>query len=244
MSRLATLIYGLVVYLLFLAVFLYLIGFLWSLGVPKGINDGEACGPVLALLTNLLLVSLFGVQHSVMARPGFKQLWTTVVPPAAERSTFVLLSSACLAALFCWWQPLPGVLWDVRGSALGGALMGVSAFGWGLVLLSTFVIDHFALFGVKQSLFHYLGRELRAPEFVVRGPYHLSRHPLMLGFLIAFWATPWMTVGHALFAAAMTGYILIALRYEERDLHEAHGDDYAAYTRRTSMLIPRPFFRE
>lgn len=238
MGRTIVLLYGIASYVIFLGVFLYLIGFVWSFGVPRGINDGAAGGLVPSLAIDLLLVALFGIQHSVMARPGFKALWTQIVPPTAERSTFVLLASGCLIALFAWWQPLPEAIWDLRGTPWSDVLIGLSALGWGLVLVSTFVIDHFALFGLRQVIYGFVGREMPTPRFVIRGPYHLSRHPLMLGFLIAFWATPWMTVGHLVFAGAMTAYIRIALHYEERDLREAHGADYEGYQRRTSMILP------
>ncbi|MBK8262083.1 MAG: isoprenylcysteine carboxylmethyltransferase family protein [Nannocystis sp.] len=238
MGRALILLYGIACYLGFLAVFLYLIGFVWGVAVPKAINDGHAGGFASSLLIDLALVALFGVQHSVMARPGFKRMWTAIVPKPAERSTFVLFANLCLVALYCWWRPLPEAVWDLRGELAGDLLLGASAFGWLLVLVSTFVIDHFALFGLKQALYGFLGRELPHARFVVRGPYHLSRHPLMLGFLLAFWATPWMTVGHLLFAAAMTVYIRIALHYEERDLLDVHGADYEEYQRRISMLLP------
>lgn len=238
MRRLPVLIYGTISYVLFLVVFLYLVGFVWNLGVPRGIDDGQPGALVPSLLINLLLVSLFGLQHSVMARPWFKRAWTAVVAEPVERSTYVLLASLTLALLMWGWQPLPGVVWDIRGSALGGVLQAASALGWGLVLLSTFAIDHFHLFGVRQALYGWLGRELPNPDFQVRGPYLLVRHPLMLGFLVAFWATPRMTVGHLEFAAAMTGYILIALAHEERDLRAAHGADYEGYAARTPRLNP------
>ncbi len=238
MSRVATLLYGVVCYLIFLAVYAYLVGFLWSVGVPKAINDGAPSG-ALALLCDLGLIALFGLQHSVMARPSFKSLWITIVPPAAERSTYVLLTSGALALLFWGWQPMPAALWDVRGTALGAVLTGCSAAGWILMAVSTFLIDHFALFGLKQTLFAFLRRELLEPEFMIRGPYRVTRHPLMLGFLIAVWTTPWMTGGHLLFAAAMTAYMLIGLHHEERDLLAAHGEAYAQYQRETPMLLPR-----
>jgi protein-S-isoprenylcysteine O-methyltransferase Ste14 len=243
MGRTLILLYGIACYLGFLAVFLYLIGFVWGIAVPKGINDGAAGSFASSLFIDVFLVALFGIQHSVMARPGFKRLWTAIVPPSAERSTFVLLASLCLAALYAYWQPLTGTIWDFRGEGLGDLLFGASVIGWVLVLVSTFVIDHFALFGVKQVIYGFVNRELPAPHFIIRGPYHLSRHPLMLGFLIAFWATPWMTVGHLVFAAAMTLYIRVALHYEEKDLREVHGADYESYQQRTSMLLPFRLFR-
>ncbi|MEZ4454738.1 MAG: NnrU family protein [Nannocystaceae bacterium] len=238
MGRALLLFYGVAAYVLFLAVFLYLVGFVGSFGVPRAINDGAVGEFLPSLAVDLLLIALFGIQHSVMARPGFKAVWTRIVPRAAERSTFVLLASACLVALYAGWRPLPEAIWDLRGTPFADALIGVSALGWALVLYSTFVIDHFALFGLRQVFYGFVGREPAPARFVIRGPYHFSRHPLMLGFLIAFWATPWMTVGHLIFAGAMTVYIRVALHYEERDLREAHGADYSSYQRRTSMILP------
>lgn len=238
MGRALILLFGTASYLAFLGVFLYLVGFVWGVGVPKGINDGAVGALAPSLFVDVLLLSLFGIQHSMMARPSFKRMWTTLIPSTAERSTFVLMTNLCLVAMYIYWQPLTDSLWDVRGELVGDVLMGVSVIGWALVLVSTFVIDHFALFGLKQAIYAFVGREMPATNFVVRGPYHLCRHPLMLGFLLAFWATPWMTVGHLVFASAMTLYIRIALHYEERDLSEAHGADYESYQQRTSMLLP------
>jgi protein-S-isoprenylcysteine O-methyltransferase Ste14 len=238
MNRTLVLLHGAVAYILFLAVFLYLVGFVANLGVPRGIDDG-APGPLAAsLLVNAALMAAFGVQHSVMARPWFKRAWTAFIPEPAERSTFVLLASALLALLMWAWQPLPTLLWDVRDGALGDLLLATSALGWALVLLSTFAIDHFHLFGLRQTLHHWLGRPPLEPQFRVAGPYKLVRHPLMLGFLVAFWATPAMSVGHLEFALGMTVYILIALVHEERDLRAAHGAHYDGYAARTPRLNP------
>lgn len=237
MPRSLLLAYGIGAYVLFLAVFLYFIGWLWNLGVPRGIDDGVPGGPLAALLIDLALIALFGLQHSVMARPWFKRAWTTIVPEPAERSTYVALATLLLAVLMSAWRPLPTLLWDLHGAA-AGALLTVSALGWGLVGLSTFAIDHFHLFGVRQAISHWLGRPLHAPEFAARGPYRLVRHPLMLGFLLAFWSTPRMSAGHLLFAAGMTAYVLIALVHEERDLRAAHGAQYDAYAARTPRLNP------
>ena len=230
--------YGLIAYVSFLAVFVYLIGFMWNFGVPKGINEGEAGSFVLAILVNAVLLALFGLQHSVMARPAFKRWWLKYIPKPAERSTYVLLASAVLGLMMWAWQPIPHIVWDVGDTPAGPLLFAVSAFGWIMVLASTFHIDHFLLFGLKQATFYLLRRRLPAPDFIVRGFYHLVRHPLMLGFLIAFWATPRMTVGHLEFAIFMTGYILVALRYEERDLVDELGTAYIAYQKRTPMLNP------
>lgn len=238
MRRIAIALYGLVAYVCFLAVFLYMIGFVWNIGVPKGIDAGEPGLWVVGLIVNAFLLSLFGLQHSIMARPGFKRWWTRYIPKAMERSTYVLMASAILGFAMWAWQPLPYVLWDLEGSVAGNALFSISVVGWLLVLVSTFNIDHFQLFGLKQVLFFLLRRKIPAPDFVVRGFYHLVRHPLMLGFLIAFWATPKMTLGHLEFAMVMTGYILIALRYEERDLVDELGQAYRDYQKSTPMLNP------
>lgn len=238
MSRPVILAYGVATYVAFLAVFLYLIGFVWNLGVPRGIDDGAPAALLGGSLINLALIAMFGVQHSVMARPWFKRAWTAFIPEPAERSTYVLLASALLAFLMWGWQPLPDLVWDLRGGPLGDVLTATSAAGWGLVLLSTFAIDHFHLFGLRQVLVHWLGRSLPETSFRVRGPYKLVRHPLMLGFIIAFWAAPAMSVGRLEFALGMTGYILLALVHEERDLHEAHGADYERYAAGTPRLFP------
>lgn len=238
MSRPLILAYGIVTYLAFLAVFLYLIGFVWNLGVPRGIDDGAPAALVTGTLVNIALLAIFGVQHSVMARPAFKRAWTAVIPEPAERSTYVLLASAALALLMWAWQPLPDLVWDLRGGHLASLLTVISALGWGLVLLSTFAIDHFHLFGLRQTIYHWLGRTLPETSFRVRGPYNLVRHPLMLGFLVAFWAAPAMSVGRLEFALGMTAYILIALVHEERDLRDAHGADYHSYAARTPRLVP------
>lgn len=237
MRRSLVLAYGLGAYLLVLAVFLYLVGWLWNLVVPRGIDGGPAGAPLASLLIDLALIALFGVQHSVMARPRFKRLGSAVLPDVAERSTYVVLASLLLALLMAAWRPLPTLLWNFEG-LLGAALLLVSALGWALVGLSTFAIDHLHLFGVRQTLHHWLGRPPRAPEFAVRGPYRLVRHPLMLGFLLAFWSTPRMSVGHLVFATGMTIYILIALEHEERDLRAAFGPLYDAYAARTPRLNP------
>lgn len=238
MSRFGIAVYGVVAYLIFFLTFLYLIGFVEGMVVPKAINDGDPGSVGLSLLVNFALLALFGLQHSIMARPWFKARWTKLIPKAAERSTFVLLASAILIGTMWGWQPINMELWNFEGSFLGNALMGLSMFGWLLVLAATFNIDHFHLFGLKQVVYHLVSRRMPTPAFVIRGLYHLVRHPLMLGFLIAFWATPVMTVGHLEFALVMTGYILIALHYEERDLVDEFGAQYKEYQERTPMLNP------
>jgi protein-S-isoprenylcysteine O-methyltransferase Ste14 len=240
MGRAAALLYGVAAYALFLVAFLYAIGFLAGFGVPKAINDGPAGPAGTAVLVNVLLLGLFAVQHTIMARPAFKDWWTKFVPRPIERSTFVLAASGCLLLLFWLWRPLPGVVWRVDNVAGRLLLVALSMAGWGLVLYSSFLIDHFDLFGLRQVVLHARRMEYHHHPFVERSLYRFIRHPLMAGFIIAFWATPDMTAGHLLFAGVSTAYILFGITIEERDLGKFLGDDYAAYRRRTPMLIPRP----
>lgn len=240
MSRLFVLLYGLAAYAVFLATFLYAIAFVAGVGVPRHIDNGPIAPWPVALAIDAALLALFAVQHSVMARPAFKRWWTRFVPPPMERSTYVLASSLALIVLFWQWRPLPALVWDVQAPALRGALWTLCAAGWALVLASTFLINHFDLFGLRQSWRHARGRG-PAPEapFVVRALYRIVRHPIMLGFLVAFWATPTMTLGHLLFAAMTTAYILFAVKLlEERDLVAHFGDAYRAYQQRVPMLLP------
>ncbi|HEY7413108.1 MAG TPA: isoprenylcysteine carboxylmethyltransferase family protein [Vicinamibacteria bacterium] len=230
--------YGVACYLVFLATFLYAVGFVGNFAVPTRL-DGEGSAPRgLALAVNAGLLALFAVQHSVMARKWFKEAWTRVVPEPLERSTYVLFSSAALVALFALWVPMGGVVWTVEGPAGRAVLWTLFAFGWGLVLLSTFLLDHFDLFGLRQVWLHLRGREYTPVRFRSPGPYRLVRHPLYLGWLFAFWMTPTMTLAHLVFALATTAYILIAIRLEERDLLRQHGARYADYRRRVPMLVP------
>ncbi len=238
MTRIATLIYGLIAYTAFLGTFLYAIGFLFDIGVPKGVNDGTP-GPVwLALLINVSLLGLFGLQHSIMARPWFKARWTRIVPKAMERSTFVLATCLVMALMFWFWRPINFTLWSAGDPVTEFTLLALSAVGWLIVLYSSFLIDHFDLFGVRQVVLNLKNQPYTYRPFVVRSLYRVVRHPLMLGFLIAFWATPEMTGARLLFAGITTAYILVALQFEERDLVRFLGDDYRAYRRRTPMLIP------
>lgn len=241
MNRYFVLFYGVVCYTVFFITFLYLIGFVGGLVVPTSVNMGPAGSVLPAVLVNLGLIGLFGLQHSVMARPGFKRWWTRYVPEAVERSTYVLLASAVLVLLFVLWQPLPQVLWRVDAPALAGALWGLFGLGWGLVLLSTFLINHFHLFGLQQVYLHLRRQRPAEPAFRTPFLYRLVRHPLMLGFLIAFWAAPVMTLGRLVFALGMSAYILVALVYEERDLAVVFGERYEVYRQRVPKLIPNPW---
>lgn len=234
------LLFGFFSYLVFFLTFVYAIGFVGNLGVPKGIDSGVE-GPIVEAVTgNLLLLSIFALQHSIMARRGFKELWTRLVPPPMERSLYVLLSSAALILLFWQWRPMAQPIWSTEGRMLVIFLTGFFWIGWGTVLVSTFLIDHFELFGVKQSLYHFLERELPGHRFVTPALYRWVRHPIMLGFIIAFWSTPAMSQGHLLFAMVTTTYILIAIQLEERDLLSSFGEEYRSYRDRVSMILPVP----
>lgn len=239
-GRIAGFIYGAVCYMLFLGTFLYAVGFVGNFAVPTTL-DGLAQGPVeQALLINLALLGLFALQHSVMARPAFKRWWTKIVPQPVERSTYVLFSSVALITLFTFWQPMGGAIWDLQNPLGRAVLYGLFAFGWALVLVTTFLINHFDLFGLRQVWLYLRGKPYAPVRFTTPGPYRLVRHPLYVGWLFAFWAAPTMTVAHLLFALATTGYILIAIQLEERDLAKAHRE-YAGYRQRVPMLIPRLF---
>jgi len=236
-KRLVIFAYGLVSYAVFFVTFLYAIGFIGNLWVPKTMDSPRETTFATALLVNLGLLALFAVQHSLMARPAFKRWWTRFVPESAERSTYVLFSSLALIALFALWQPLGGMVWQV-GSPVGRALLyGGFAFGWGLVLLATFLINHFDLFGLRQVWLQLNGKPYRALKFVTPAPYRVVRHPLYVGWLCVFWSTPDMSVTHLLFAAMTTAYILVGIRLEEHDLVAAH-PEYESYRRRVPMLIP------
>lgn len=241
MSRLLALLYGSVCYLVFFVTFLYAIAFVEGMA-PKHIDNGATTTFAAALIADLVLLGLFAVQHSGMARPAFKRWWTRIVPQSVERSTYVLVSSLALALLFWQWRPLPQVAWSVQDETVRIALYALSAIGWLLVLSSTFLINHFELFGLKQVWQYDRGRnDGGGHAFVVRAFYRIVRHPLMLGFLVAFWSAPTMTLDHLLFAAATTGYILIAVKFlEERDLVAQFGDQYRDYQRRVPMILPIP----
>lgn len=240
MNRPITISYGAASYLIFLVSFLYAIGFVGNIAVPRSIDAGVAAPVSEAIVVNMLLLGLFAVQHSVMARPAFKHRWTRIVPGPIERSTYVLLSSLVLLLLFWQWRTMPTVVWDVTWSAGRVGLWVLFWLGWATVLASTFMINHFDLFGLRQVLLAWRGKPYSDIDF--RSPllYRLVRHPIMVGFVVAFWATPTMTAGHLLFAAVTTAYILIALQLEERDLVAALGDQYREYRGRVPMLVPRP----
>ncbi|OAF14780.1 hypothetical protein AYJ54_41420 [Bradyrhizobium centrolobii] len=236
--RFIAFLYGIAAYLVFFVTILYAIGFVMGLVVPKSIDTGTDTSTVEAVIINLLLMALFAVQHSVMARQRFKAWWTQYVPKPIERSTYVLLASLSLLLLFWQWRPLPAIVWDVQDPDFAVTLATLSFAGWVLVFTSTFVINHFELFGLNQVTNHLLDKEAPPPRFRTPLFYKFVRHPIYLGFIIAFWAAPTMTVGHLLFASVTTLYILVGIALEERDLIDLFGDEYRQYKQRVSMLIP------
>ena len=237
-KRFSILLFGVISYVIFLGAFLYAIGFVGNLVVPKAIDTGAADGTAIAWLVDVALLGLFAVQHSVMARPAFKAWWTRVIPEASERSMYVLLSSLALILLFWQWRPLPGTAWQVTSEPGHSALIATFWLGWGVVLLSTFLINHFHLFGLYQVYSQFRARPLPQAGFVTPFLYQLVRHPIMLGFLLAFWGTPNMTVSHLVFSLATTGYIFIGVAFEEHDLRKAFGARYEEYRQRVPMFIP------
>jgi methanethiol S-methyltransferase len=238
MKRILFLLYGVISYFIFFGTFLYAIGFVGNLFVPKSI-DGAATMPLAkAVLINASLLLVFALQHSIMARPAFKRWWTRFVPEPAERSTYVLLASLCLLLMMWQWQPIGGIVWSIESNLFRTILLSTYAFGWGLVLISTFLINHFDLFGLRQTWLHFTGRKYTSLPFRTPLFYRFVRHPLYLGFLIAFWSTPVMTVAHLLFAMLTTGYILTAIVFEEKDLETHFGQSYVTYKQNSSKIIP------
>ncbi|HEY8069700.1 MAG TPA: isoprenylcysteine carboxylmethyltransferase family protein [Burkholderiales bacterium] len=239
MGAFLSLLYGVAVYVFFLGTFLYAIGFTGNVFVPKSIDTGASAPLAEALVVNLFLLALFAVQHSVMARKSFKRWWTRIVPPAVERSTYVLAATLALALLLWQWRPISApVIWNVEGTAAAQALRIVFWLGWAILLTSTFLINHFELFGLRQVFSRLAGREIPEAEFRTPLLYRYVRHPIYLGFLLGFWAAPVMTAGHLLFAIATTGYIFIGIWFEERDLIAQFGEQYRRYRQQVGMLLP------
>jgi methanethiol S-methyltransferase len=238
MGRVIAFLYGLVAYVAFFVTIVYAVGFVSGLVAPKTIDTGTAAPMAEALIVNLLLMAIFAIQHSVMARKPFKRWWTQFVPASVERSTYVLYSSLALMLLFWQWRPIPAVIWHIDQPQIAFAVMALSFVGWLIVLTSTFLINHFELFGLHQVASNLGGHPMPAPSFKTPLYYKFVRHPIYLGFIIAFWAAPTMTAGHLLFAAVTTAYILVGILLEERDLIDLFGDDYRRYKDRVSMLVP------
>lgn len=238
MKRLTVFVFGVISYLAFFISFLYVIGFVGNLVVPKSIDSGSEAGFAQSLIVNLALLGLFAIQHTVMARPAFKRWWTKIVPVQVERSTYVLAASLVLMLLYWQWRPIPGVIWSVENQVGKAVLSVLFWLGWGTVLFSSFIINHFDLFGLRQVWFHLTDQEYHHVGFQTRSLYRYIRHPLMLGLIIGSWATPHMTTGHLLFAVAATAYILVGIRFEEHDLVRFLGKDYDEYRHRVPMFIP------
>ena len=244
LGRVATLVYGVIAYLVFFFAFLYAIGFVGDMVVPKSIDSGEPTSTMMAILINALLLGLFAVQHSIMARPWFKTIWTKIVPAAAERSTYVLLASLILLLIYWQWRPLPQTVWQIQNEVVTMILHALFWLGWGIVLISTFIINHFDLFGLRHIWLNWRGEPYTYLPFKVTAFYRVVRHPIMLGFIVAFWAAPTMSQGRLLFAIATSAYILVALQFEERDLVHYHGERYAAYKSKVPMIVPLPKLAE
>lgn len=240
MSRIITLGYGITCYIAFFCTFLYLIGFSGNIAVPKGVDDGAIIAWPLAIAINLGLIVLFGLQHGIMARPGFKRAWTRLVPASAERSTYVLFSSLALMLMFALWQPLPATVWTAEAGWLRALLWAGFFIGWSTVLYTSFLIDHFDLFGLRQVWERFRGTQRVETDFTTPSLYRWVRHPMMTGFLLAFWSIPVMSIGHLLLAIGMTAYIIAGTMLEERDLIAAFGERYRRYRTNVPRFIPVP----
>jgi len=238
MGRFVAFLYGIIAYVVSFLTLLYAIGFVEGLIVPKDINAGAVVQVAEAVIINVLLMSLFAIQHSVMARPQFKQWWTRMVPASVERSTYILFASLALILLYWQWRPMPGVVWQISNPQIATAVMALSFVGWVILFTSTFLINHFELFGLHQVANNLIGRPMPAPRFKMPVYYKFVRHPIYLGLIIAFWAAPTMTVGHLLFAVVTTAYIVVGATLEERDLISLFGDEYRNYRKRVAMLVP------
>ncbi len=238
MGKLFAFLYGIVAYLVFAVVIVYSLGFVSGLVVPKTIDSGSAGPLVESVVINLVLMTIFALQHSVMARPQFKKWWTKIVPQPVERSTYVLFASLALALLFWQWRPIPDVMWEAKEPAIAASLLYLGVFGWVLVFISTFMINHFELFGLHQVANNLAGKPMPALRFKTPMLYNVVRHPIYLGFIIFVWATPVMTAGHLLFAAVVTAYIFVGIALEEHDLIAVFGDEYRRYRQRVAMIVP------
>lgn len=240
MVALLSALYSVLAYLFFLATFLYAIGFVEGAVVPKGIDSGVVGDTATAIIINVILLGIFALQHSIMARRGFKRAWTRIIPSGIERSTYVLFSTLALALLIWQWRPLPRPVWSMASGPMADLIQAISLIGWAIVLVSTFLISHFQLFGLTQGFAGLLGRQPRDMPFETPLFYRWIRHPIYAGFIIAFWAAPTMSAGHLLFTVLCTGYILVGVWFEERDLIAQFGDRYRQYRQSVGMLVPRP----